>query len=391
MGVEANTQTQRTQSRKQKNTSNSVQVSKRRKMPTKHRSRSGHTKRSNSVKSVRASVRTDDGSKNGVKSNKFEPKHLVRTKAVNINDNMLNLRSHANADILKKKPMRKPGPKSKVGSRDDDSESDESDVVFVRHKPPGLPLDVIDMTTASDSPEEEVGESDPEEGLVPHALFTRIPGICDIYTCSYCENTFTTKRRINNHVCESKEFNSESPAEQVPRRKSYEDKPSENETWKNMIPEGMASENRASVKKTSYNSVHDNEVDSSRGSNSKSTLSSSFGPFSRSPRTSYLRRGAVTVGEVHGNQDVVSPNSGSYKCDICGFTFSRQVTLMSHKNSHLYRMNDDDDEDDDDDDDDEQEEEENDDDDVNEEDDDNDYHCVRKEMKPVAMTVTENS
>ena len=383
MGVDAQTETPRTESRKHKNTSSSVQMSKKRKMPSKHRSRSHHTNKNNSVKSVLACMRNEDGSKNGAESNKFEPKLHVRTKAANINHNVLNLRSHANADTLQKKLTRKPGPKSKVGSRDDDSESAESDVVFVLYKPPGSAVDEIDMTNVSDSPEEEVDESDPEKGLMPHAVLTRIPGICNVYTCSSCEGTFISKRCINNHVCKSKEFNSTSPEEKVPRRKTSEDKTSGKETCKNMVPEAMASENRASVKKTSDNSVHDNAVDSSRGSTSKSTLSSSFEPFSGLLRTSYLRRRAATVGKDHSNQDMVTPNGGSYKCDICGFTFSRLVTLMSHKNRHLYRMNDDDDDDDDDD---EEEEEE-------EEDDyyDENYHCVRKKKKPVAKTVTEDS
>ena len=383
MGVGAKTETPRTESRKYKNTSSSVHVSKKRKMPSKHRSRSHHTNKSNSVKSVLACVRTEDGSKNGAESNKLEPNHHVRTKAANINDNMLNLKSHANADTLKKKLKRKPGPKSKVGSRDDDSESAESDVVIVLHKTPGSALDEIDMTNVSDSPEEEVDESDPEEGLLPHAVLTRIPGICNVYTCTLCEGTFISKRCVNNHACKSKEFNSSPPEEQVPGRKTSEDKTSGKETCKNMVPGAMASENRAPVKETSHNSVHDNAVDSSRESTSKSTLSSSFGPFSGLIRTRYLRRGATTVGKAHSNQNMVTPNGGSYTCDICGFTFSRLVTLMSHKNRHLYRMNDDDDDDDDDDDEEEEEEE----------DDyyDDDYRCVRKKKKPVAKTVTEDS
>jgi len=386
MGVDTRIETPRNEARKHKNMSSSVQMSKKRKMPSKHRSRSRHTNKSNRVNSVLACVRTEDGSKNGVESNKFEPKHHVRTKAANINDNMLNLRSHANADTLQKKVSRKPGPKSKVGSRDDDSESADSDVVFVLHKPPGSALDEIDMTNVSDSPEEEVDESDPEEGLVPHAVLTRIPGICNVYTCSRCEDTFISKRCINNHVCKSIEINSSSPEEQIPRRKTSENNTSGKETCNNMVPEAMASENKESVKKTSDNSVHDNEVDSSRGSTSKSTLASSFGPFSGLVRTSYLRQGAETVGKDHNDQDMVPPDSGSYKCDICGFTFSRLVTLMSHKNRHLYRMNDDDDDDDDDEEEEEEEEEENDDDYY-----DDHYRCVRKKKKPVAKTVTEDS
>ena len=387
MGVDAKTETSRTESRKHKNTSSSVQVSKKRKMPLKHRSRSHHTNKSNSVKSVL--VRTEDGRKNGAESNKFEPKHHVRTRAANMNDNVLNLRSHANADTLKKKLTRKPGPKSKVGSRDDDSESAESDVVFVLYKPAGSALDEIDMTNVSDSPEEELDESDPGEGLLPHAVLTRIPGICNVYTCTSCEGTFTSKRCVNKHVCKSKEFNSSSPGEQIPSRKISEDKTSGKETCKNVVPEAMASENGASVKKTSDNSVHDNEVDRTRGSTSESTLTSSFGAFSGLLRTSYLRRGAATIGKDRSNQDMAAPNGGSYKCDICGFTFSRLVTLMSHKNRHLYRMNDDDDDDDDDDDEEEEEEEEED----EGEDDyyDDDYRCIRKKKKPVAKTVTEES
>ena len=385
MGVDARTENPRTESRKHKSTSSSVQVSKKKKKPSKHRSRSRRTNKRNSVKSVLASVRTEVCSKIGAKSNKCEPKHHVRTKAANINDNVLNLRSHARADTLKKELVRKPGPKSKVGRRVDDSESDESDVVFVLHKPPSSVLDVIDMTNVSDSPEEEVDESDPEEGLLPHALLTRIPGICDIYTCSRCEGTFTSKIRVNNHVCKSKEFNSASPEEQALRRRMSEDKISGKETCKNIVPEAMVSNNRASVKKTSDNTVHENDVGSSRGSTSKSTLSSSFGPLSELQRRSYLRRDAASVGKVHSNQDMVSPKSGSYKCDICGFTFSRLVTLMSHKNRHLYRMNDDDDDDDDDDDEEEEEEE------AEEEEDDDYYRCVRKKKKPVAKTVIEDS
>ena len=383
MGVDAKTETPRTESRKHKNTSGSVQVSKKRKKPSKHRSRSRHTNKSNSVKSVLACVRTEDGSKNGAESNQFEPRHHVRTKAANINDNTFNLGSHANAVTLTKKLTHKPGPKSKVGSRDDDSESAESDVVFVHYKPPGSAMDEIDMTNVSDSPEEEVDESDPEEGLLPHAVLTRIPGICNVYTCSSCEGTFTSKRCVNNNVCKSKEFNSSPPEEQVPRRKTSEDKTSGKETCKNMVPEAMASEDRASVEKTSDISVHDNVVDSSRGSTSKSTLSSSFGPLSELLRTSYLRQRVVTVGKDNSNQDMDTPNGGSYKCDICGFTFSRLVTLMSHKNRHLYRMNDDDDDDEDD----EEEEEE------EEEEDDyyDDNYRVRKKKKPVTKTLTEDS
>jgi hypothetical protein len=296
---------------------------------------------------------------------------------------MLNLRSHANADTLKKKLTRKPGPKSKVGSRDDDSESAESDVVFLLCKPPGSALDEIDMTNVSDSPEEV--ESDPEEGLLSHAVLTRIPGICNVYTCSCCEGTFTSKSCVNNHVCKSKEFKSSSPEEQVPRRTTSEDKTSGKETCKNMVSEAMASENKASVNKTSDNSVHDNEIDSNRGSTSKSTLSSSSGPLSGLLRTSYLRQGAVTVGKDHSNQDMVTSNGGSYKCDICGLTYSRLVTLNSHKDTHLYGMNNDDDDDDDDDVDEEEEAEE--------EDDlyDDDYRRVRKKKKPVAKTETDDS
>jgi hypothetical protein len=331
-------------------------------------------------------VRTEDGRKNGAKSNKFEPKHRVRIKAANMNDNVLNLRSHANANTLKKKLTRKPGPKSKVGNRDDDSESAESDVVFVLHKPAGSALDEIDMTNVSDSPEEEVDESDPGEGLLPHAVLTRIPGICNVYTCTSCEGTFTSKRCVNNHVCKSKEFNSSTPGEQTPRRKISEDNTSGKETCKNVVPEAVASENETSAKKTSDNSVHDNEVDRSRGSTSESTLSSSFGPFSGLLRTSYSRRGAATIGKDCSNQDMATPNGGPYKCNICGCTFSRQVTLVSHKNRHLYCMNDDDYDDDDDEEEDEEEEEEGEDDYY-----DDDYRRIRKKKKPVAKTVTEES
>jgi hypothetical protein len=229
------------------------------------------------------------------------------------------------------------------------------------------------MTNVSDSPEEEVDESDPEEGLVPNAVLTRIPGICSVYTCLRCEGTFTSKSCVNSHVCEIEEYISSSPEEQIPRRETSEDKTSGKETCKDVVPEAMASENGASVKKTSDNSVHDNEVDRSRGSTSESTLSSSFGPFSGLLRTSYLRRGAATIDKDCSNQDMVTPNGGCYKCDICGFTFSRLVTLLSHKNRHLYRMNDDDDDDDDD-----EEEEDN-------------YRCIRKKKKPVAETVKEES
>ena len=387
MGVDTRTETPRTESRKHKNTSSSVQMSRKRKMPSKHRSRSRHASKSNCVKSVLGCVRTEDGSKNGAESIKSEPKHHVRTKAANINDNVINLRSHANANTLKKKVTRKPGPKSKVGSRDDDSESAESDVVFVLYKPPGTALDEIDMTNVSDSPEEEVVESDPEEGLVPHAVLTRIPGICNVYTCSCCEGTFVSKRCINNHVCKSKEFNSSSPGEQVTSRKTSEDQTSGKETCKNMVPEAMVSDSRTSVKKTPDNSFHDNEVDSSRGSTSKSTLSSSFGPLSGLLRTSSLRQGAATEGKDHSDQDVGPPNSESYKCDICGFKFSRLVTLMAHKNRHLYRMNDDDDDDDDDEEEEEKEEEEEENDDYY----DDHYRCIRKKKKPVAKTMTEDS
>jgi uncharacterized C2H2 Zn-finger protein len=372
VGLDTKTETPKTGSRKHKNASNSVQVSKKQKMPSKHHSRSHRTNKVNSVTSVLASVNSEDCSKSGTKSNKCEPQHCVRTKSENINDDMLNLKSDARADTLKKKLMRKPGPKSKVGSRDDNSENDESEVVFLLHKPPNSVLDVIDMTNVSDSPEEVVDESDPEEGLSPHSLLTRIPGIGTIFTCSRCEGTFTSKRRIQSHVCKSKEFNSSSPEEQVPGGKTSEGKTSGKETCKDMVPEAMPSENRASEKEASDNMASENEGGSTRGSCSESTLSSPSASFVELPRIRHLRQGAATFGKDCSNQDTVPADSELYRCDICGFTFSRLVTLMSHKNRHLYRLNDgggggDDDEEEDDDD-----------------DYDDDYSCVRKKKKPVA-------
>jgi hypothetical protein len=309
-------------------------------------SRSGHTDKVNSVESVLPNVRSEEYTKNGRKSDKHEPEYNVRTKTANINDNVLNIRSHAKADTLKKKVMPRPGPKSKVQSRDDDSDSDKSDVEFVLYRPANSVLDVIDMTNVNDSPEEEMDVSDPEEGLLPHALWTRIPGVCSIYTCSHCEGTFTSKRHVNSHVCKRKEFNSASPDKQVPAV--------------------MASENRASEEEATDKMALDNKDESSRGSTTESTFSSS-GSLVEVPRIQNLKLGAATVGKDHSRQDMVSADRGSYKCDICGFTFSRLVTLMSHKNRHLYRTNDNDDDGGDD-----------------------DYICFRKKKKRVAKTVTED-
>jgi hypothetical protein len=112
-------------------------------------------------------------------------------------------RSNAKDAAQKTKVNHKPGPKSRVGRKGDNFDNDDSDIEIVLHKPSGS-LDIIDMTDDIDSPVEDVDEGDPSEGLLPHVILTRIPGMCNIYTCCLCEGTFTSKGCANNHVCKNR-------------------------------------------------------------------------------------------------------------------------------------------------------------------------------------------
>ncbi|PSN48339.1 hypothetical protein C0J52_08078 [Blattella germanica] len=156
---------------------------------------------------------------------------------------------------------RKPGPKSKVGNIEDDSE-----VSFLLYKPPNHILDNIDITDDPDTPNASEDEGDPLEGIPSHVLLTKIPGICNIYTCTICECTITSKRHVLDHSCKNE--------------------PSQNESKSELLLES-----------------NENEINTS---------------------------------------EAVDSASGPYICEICNTVFSRQVTLVAHREKHLYNMTDED-------------------------------------------------
>ncbi|XP_021920699.1 uncharacterized protein LOC110830280 isoform X2 [Zootermopsis nevadensis] len=191
-----NTTASGTETRKRNNTSDDVQVSKKKKNTSESHSRSDHEIEVNTAKSDPSNTESQDSNKQRQKVN-HEPgiKSHATIHKVSVNDNIsVNVRSNAKGAEQKNKNC-KSGPKSEVGGKDHNLENNYSDAKIANS------LDAIDMTDNIDSSVEKVDEGDRAEGLMPHVLLTRIPGICNIYTCSVCERIFTSKGCANNHVC----------------------------------------------------------------------------------------------------------------------------------------------------------------------------------------------
>jgi hypothetical protein len=164
-------------------------VSKKRKKSPNH-FRSHHKSQVNGLRTVRSE---DSNKERSTANRKPGPKSRVRAQQASISD-MLNLRSKTKEPEQENKVEHKSGPKSRVAGKNDNVDSDNSDVEFVLYKPPNAFLDVIDLTDTVDSSVEGYNGGDPKEALIPHIVLTEIPGMCNIYTCSLCEGTFTSTR-----------------------------------------------------------------------------------------------------------------------------------------------------------------------------------------------------
>jgi hypothetical protein len=137
-------------------------------------------------------------------------KSHVRTQQVNVNDNLsVIVRANTKDAEQVKKVNCKPGTKSRVGQKDGNLDDSDSDVQIIHHKAGNSLLDVIDLTDDIDSP----------EGLAPHVIMTKIAEGCNIYTCTFCEGTFTGKGYANYHMCKTREPNSLSPNKNEHRKR----------------------------------------------------------------------------------------------------------------------------------------------------------------------------
>ncbi|KAJ9584243.1 hypothetical protein L9F63_021405, partial [Diploptera punctata] len=87
-------------------------------------------------------------------------------------------------------PRKKRGPKPKVANIN--RENNESNNSFLLCKPTNSLLGTVDVPG---------GESNPADELPSHILVTKIPGICNIYTCTICERTVTSKKCVLDHKC----------------------------------------------------------------------------------------------------------------------------------------------------------------------------------------------
>jgi hypothetical protein len=382
------TETSRTVSRKRNNSSDSVMVSKKRKKSPNHYLRS-HENQVNSMRTVLTTTSSEDSSKERSRANhKPGPKSRVRPQEVSINDT-LNQRSKVNELEQDNKVKHKCGPESWVAGKNDDLDGDNSDVEFVLHKPPNVLLDVIDLTDAVDSPVEGEDGSDPKETLTPHILLTKIPGICNIYTCSLCEGTFTSASYANRHLCMVNRLIPISPTEVELGEKMLGEEPSKNKVPGEMTSddktkgkrtsEGAAAEHKAEGKRTSEGiaagkkaegkrtsvgiaagkkaegkhtsesiakgqkatekKVHESDERHNAGSiSSEDIFSASSNLSSESQRILSETKGAETGNNCSEN-DTSSAGVGSHFCDICGIRCTRLVSLASHKDRHLYPMN----------------------------------------------------
>jgi hypothetical protein len=320
--------------RKRSNPSHSVQVSKKRKKSPNRYSRSRHKNQVNGVEPVLTTTVSEDSTEEGSRANhRPGPESCVRPQQTNING-MLNPRSKVKEPGQKNKMKYKPGPKSQVKGRNDDLDSDNSDVEFVLYKPPHSVLDVIDLTDAVESPEEVEDVSDVEESLQPHIVLTKIPGACSIYTCPLCSGTFTSARSADRHACAG---STKSPTQVAVRGKTTGEVASQNrvqgevayviEAQRNATSEGAAARQKASEKKT-----HECE----KRHNAENTTSCNS--------SSILQRILSETDAESGNKndgsenDTSSGGSGSHVCDICGLRCTRLVSLIAHKDRHLYPM-----------------------------------------------------
>lgn len=346
MAPDTKTETSRTESRKRNNSSSSVQVSKKRKKSP-NNLRSHHKNQVNGVKIVFTTVRSEDSSKERSTAHyKPGPKSHVRAQEASISD-ISNLRSKAKEPEQENKVKHKSGPKSRIADNNDNLDSDNSDVEFVLYKPPNLFLDVIDLTDVVDSSVEGENGSDPKEALGPHVVLTKIPGMCNIYTCSLCEGTFTSTRCANRHMCKVNRLIS--PTEVEPGEKNPEEKTLGKEASENKVPGEVASENKieatsegeAAGQNTTEKNVHECGEGSNDGSTlSENTFSASSKLLSELQRISSETKDAETGNKDNGSEtDTSSAGSGLHICDICGFRCTRLASLASHKDRHLYPIN----------------------------------------------------
>jgi hypothetical protein len=325
------TETSRTKSRKRNKSSGSVQVSKKRKKSPNH-IRSHHKNQVNGLRTVRSE---DSSKERSTANHKPGPESHVRAQQARISD-MLSPTSRAKEPEQENKVKHKSGPKSRVAGKNDNLDSDNSDVEFVLYKPPNSFLDVIDLTNAVDRSVGENG-SDPKEALVPHVVLTTIPGICNIYTCSLCEVTFTSAGCANRHMCKFNRLISVSPTDMELGEKTPEEKTLGEEASENTTEGKGTSESEAA----GQNTTEKNILECGEGSNNGSTSSEhTFSASSELQRITSETEGAETGNKDNGSEiDTGSAGSGSHMCDICGVRFTRLVSLASHKDRHLYPMN----------------------------------------------------
>jgi hypothetical protein len=326
--------------RKRNNSSDSVQVSKKRKKSRTHYSKSHHKNEVNGVKTVFTTISSDSSEERSRANHKPGPKSRVRPQQASVN-----------AKVKVKEPKQKnemkykSAPKSQVAGKNDDLDSDNSDVEFILYKPPDSFLDVIDLTDAVESPVESEHGSGTEEAIEPHIELTKIPGIGKIYTCPVCEGTFTSSSCANKHVCMVNIRIPMSPTEVDLREKTIGE-----ETSKNKVPGEMASENKAGGNGTSEGVAAGQKASETKthecGERHNAESTSSEHIFSTSSNVSSVLQRILseTKGFESGNEngsenDTSSAGFGSHVCDICGFRCTRLVSLASHKDRHLYPMN----------------------------------------------------
>jgi hypothetical protein len=148
-------------------------------------------------------------------------------------------------------------------------------------------------------------------------------------------------------MCKVNRLISVSPTDVELREKPPEEKTLGEEASKNKEPEEMASETTTEGKGTSEgeaaekNTTEKNVFECGEGSNDGSNLNEhTFSASSELQRITSETKGAETGNECYGSEiDTSVAGLGSHVCDICGFRCTRLVSLASHKDRHLYSMN----------------------------------------------------
>jgi hypothetical protein len=146
-------------------------------------------------------------------------------------------------------------------------------------------------------------------------------------------------------VCKVNKLISISPTEVELGEKPPEEYTLREEASENNVAGEVASEKK--TKGTSegeaagQNPTEKNVHEYGEGSNDGSTLSEhTFSASSELQRITSETKGAEAENKDNGSEiDTSSAGSGLHICDICGFRFTRLASLASHKDRHLYPMN----------------------------------------------------